>query len=407
MSDFISDFSVIRGQSRLLMEYVRGSHLYGLNVEGSDVDTGGVFMCTRRELLGCCGYRPQVSDRKNDNTWYEVGELVRLLLKSNPTALESLFVPDGKIIGGVHPIMRLLRDNREAFLTKECFNPFLGYERSQIEKARGLNKKIVNPVNERLSAFDFAYTFERQGSKKIKDWLSERGLDKDYCGLVRIPNMHDTYGVYYDWGRWFEDNGIGSFRGIADVDPRVVSFVDAFYGLVEPFEESWWYYAHKGALNYRGMCLEASTELRCSSVAKGEKPLCHIVYNESGFSDHCRKYKEYKEWEKERNPVRYESNLNKNYDSKNISHCFRLMHMAIEIANGDGFNLVRTYDRDFLLDVRNHKYEYDEIISMLGDEKERMDDAMSKSTIPEKINVGFVNDIMIEIREMQLNELKS
>lgn len=43
-------------------------------------------------------------------------------------------------------------------------------------------------------------------------------------------------------------------------------------------------------------------------------PFCYISYNVDGFQDHCRRYKEYKEWEQNRNPVRYESNLNKNYD---------------------------------------------------------------------------------------------
>ena len=399
----MSNFDVIRNDGRLLMEYVRGSHLYGLNVNGSDLDTGGVFMCKRGELFGCYGYKPQVSDTRHDNTWYEIGELVRLLLKSNPTVMESLFVPDDKIIGDIHPLMRLLIENRERFLTKECFNPFFGYARSQIEKARGLNKKIVNPVNEKLSAFDFAYTFEGQGSKKIKDWLSERGLDKDYCGLVRIPNMHDTYGVYYDWGRWFNDNGIYCIYAIRQ--NRVWDLLRRIYGSDFSGNPEVWFDWHSTPIGYRGMCLEESSELRCSSVKKGEKPICHIVYNESGFTDHCRKYKEYKEWEKERNPVRYESNLNKNYDSKNISHCFRLMHMAIEIANGEGFNLVRTYDRQFLLDIRAHKYEYDEVMAMLEEEKERMNDAMAKSTIPDRIDKEFVNSLMIEIRERQIREI--
>ena len=69
--------------------------------------------------------------------------------------------------------------------------PFASINRlDQIKKARGLNKKITNPVYERLTPFDFAYTFYKQGSTKISDWLENRGLNKDFCGLVHIPNMH-------------------------------------------------------------------------------------------------------------------------------------------------------------------------------------------------------------------------
>ena len=83
-------------------------------------------------------------------------------------------------------------------------------------------------------------------------------------------------------------------------------------------------------------------------------------------------------------------------------HCFRLMHMAMEIAEGKGVILERTGDRQFLLDVRNHKFEYDEIIEMLEDEKQRMNQLMEKSDIPEKIDTDFVNSLMIDIRKNHL-----
>ena len=66
-------------------------------------------------------------------------------MKSNPTALESLFIPKHCIIGEVHPMVQYIIDNRDMFLSKECFKTLLGYSYSQIYKARGLNKKIVNP----------------------------------------------------------------------------------------------------------------------------------------------------------------------------------------------------------------------------------------------------------------------
>ena len=62
-------------------------------------------------------------------------------------------------------------DTKEEALnaTKECFKPFVSYALEQIHKARGLNKKIVNPVTERLTPFDFAYTFYKQGKFPFQD----------------------------------------------------------------------------------------------------------------------------------------------------------------------------------------------------------------------------------------------
>ena len=64
----MTEFDIIRNDGRLLYEYIRGSHLYGLNNEDSDVDTSGVFICTKDELFGCFGYKPQVTDSRHDNT---------------------------------------------------------------------------------------------------------------------------------------------------------------------------------------------------------------------------------------------------------------------------------------------------------------------------------------------------
>jgi predicted nucleotidyltransferase len=394
----MNNFETIRNDGRLLYEYIRGSHLYGLNTPDSDVDTSGVFISTKEQLLGCFGYKPQVSDTRHDTTWFEVGELVRLLLKSNPTVLESLFIPEDKILVKPSPLLADLFANKNEFITKQCFNPFIGYAIDQIKKARGLNKKITNPVYERLTPFDFAYTFYKQGSTKISDWLENRGLNKDFCGLVHIPNMHDTYGVYYDWGAHFEANNIKTFDDFISKNIRSANFAMDFYGAM--FCENW-FEENKDVKHYRGMCLENSTDMRGSSVSKGEKPIVYMVYNESGYKDHCRKYKEYKEWEKNRNPKRYESNLDKNYDSKNLCHTMRLVHMGYEIATGQSIILDREKagDKEFLMNIRNHKYEYDELMEIVEADKVKLDKAIANSTIKEKIDTDLVNDVLINIRK--------
>ncbi len=393
----MTEFDVIRNDGRLLYEYIRGSHLYGLNNEDSDVDTSGVFVCTRDELFGCFGYKPQVTDSRHDNTWFEIGELIRLLLKSNPTVMESLFVPKDKVLGQIHPLMQMVIDNREQFISKQCFNPFFGYAKSQIEKARGLNKKIVNPITERLTPYDFIYTFKGQGSTKFRDWLANRGLHQECCGLVNVPNMHDIYGVYYDFGAhiaaytdWKNDSLFLTYACEYNKDKNIEETKSRLSGIAP--------------IGYRGVINVDvdGNELRLSSIDdKNTRPICFISYNQSGYSSHCRLYAEYQTWVKERNPKRYESNLDKNYDSKNMMHCFRLMHMAGEIAEGKGMILQRTWDRQFLMDVRNHKFEYEEIIERLEEEKERMNLLMEQSTIREQIDTDFVNQLMIDIRKKQ------
>ena len=175
----------LRNSGMIAFEYIRGSHAYGLNTPTSDEDHGGVFICPKEMLYGLRGsYIEQVADEKNDTVFYEFGRWVELLLKSNPTAMESLFIPKRCIIGEVHPMVQYIIDHRDMFLSKECFKTLTGYAVSQIGKARGLNKKIVNPIYERKDVLDFCYTFKGQGSTPMKEWLkenAEEGLFIEGC----------------------------------------------------------------------------------------------------------------------------------------------------------------------------------------------------------------------------------
>lgn len=375
-------------------EYIRGSHAYGLNTETSDIDKGGVYICPPEMLMGLrSNYIEQVSDEKNDTVYYEFGRWIELLLKSNPTALESLFIPKHCIIGEVHPMVQYIIDNRDMFLSKECFKTLLGYSYSQIYKARGLNKKIVNPIHKRKDLLDFCYTFKGQGSYPMKKFLEDNKLDQKYCGLVNIPNMQDVYGVYYDFAAYLK------FEPIDDKTKRWIVFesglvdandVDTIFDRMDNKE----FYGYSGIMHPDG----TSNTVRLSSIPKNEKPICMLSYNQNGYETHCRKYKEYKDWEKHRNPVRYESNLGQNYDGKNMSHCMRLIHMGKELAMNQGFNVERTWDREYLLDIKNHKFEYDDIISQAEKEKMEMEDALKDCNLPEVIDYNMVNKLLIDAR---------
>lgn len=438
-------FEDIKRSNLLIYNYLRGSHCHGISTASSDDDYGGVFLAPADQLLGLgLDYQDQISNETNDITWYELQKFMRLLLKSNPTVLEALFVDDKYVIYE-HPIMTRIKSYRDKFLTKKCFDSFISYGVSQIKKATGLKKKINWKVPERKEILDFAYTFHKQGSSKILNWLKYRGLKQQYCGLVNIPNMATMFGCYYDWGNHFLnekvscDDLINAYKDKTKYDTiklvkdikaghtelekeliraqfkNMVNFIVDKYNLSDVNNitdvdyttdniEHW--YAMQKPIGYKGMVNEShtSTELRLSSVSKGETPICYISYSKDAFSQHCRIWKEYQDWVKKRNPVRYQSNLHKSYDAKNICECFRLMNSGIEIARGEGYKVDRTgIDASFLLDIRAHKFEYNELMDKLSEKKEIMEKAMAESTIPDEIDVDFVNSLLLDIRKEQLS----
>ena len=398
----------LRENGLIAYEYRRGSHMYHLNTPESDIDTGGVFICPPEMLFGLrSNYVEQVGDEKSDTVFYEFGRWVELLLKSNPTALEGLFAPEECIIGDVHPAVQYILNNRWQFVSKECFKTFYGYAVSQIGKARGLNKKIVNPVTERKDILDFCYTFKGQGSQPIKEFLAEHKLDQKYCGLVNIPNMRDVYGVYYDWAAYFRFENVDwwdvSFQ-IEGVKSPYTMFLSDRQGrdVLERIRNKQ-FFGYGGIVNPEEF--DKSNEVRLSSIPKGQIPICSMYYNKDAYACHCRDYREYKEWEAKRNPVRYESNLGHNYDAKNVMHCMRLIRMAKELAKGEGFNVVRTWDRDYLLDIRNHKFEYEEVMEQLEKEKAEMEEAIKTCTLPDVVDQDAVNDLLIGARVNLISKL--
>jgi len=423
-------FENIEKSGRLIFRYIRGSHAYGLNVEGSDIDTGGVYITGNENLLGLReNYCEQISDKKHDNVWYEIGRFLELLLTSNPNMLEALFVPERCILYK-HPIMDIILKNRDKFLSKKAFNALTCYGISQIKKARGLNKKIVKPIKVRKTPIDFCYTFKGQGSESVTKFLERNGLKQIYCGLVHIDNMDQAYAVFYDWEQhihmeWKTAEEFADFLIDVVINDKESKFIDSlkemnydlwfkfipnlkdFYStttFISDAKAKWMQiYNEIKPKGYHGIQKEdgSSNDVHLDSVVKGEQPIFHLLYNKNGYASHCREYKEYKNWEQNRNQLRYESNLDKNYDAKNIMHSCRLIQMGIELAKTGKFNVDRTEmgDREFLLKIRNHGFEYDEIIEYVETKEKELDKISKLNTLPDEIDREFVNNLLLKIRK--------
>jgi len=319
----------------IIYKYIKGSTLYGLNTKDSDLDIGGIYLENIEDILGIHKIEEEIEISK-DEKYYSLKKFLNLLIVSNPNILEFLFCPEDKMIIKPSPLLKSLFDNKEQFLTKQCFEPFLGYAYTQIKKARGMNKKVFHPMIERKDVLDFCYTFHEGGSTGIKNWLEKRGLLQQYCGLVKVNNMYEMYHVYYDWGNHFNNEYKMRQKFLNDF------YVSDYYTLIKKYKNlqdfllNFREHLHWTSDNayttlrdtfidssylgngYAGIVGEdsKSNEVRLSSIPKGEKPICQLSFNKDGYSLHCKDYREFKEWEEKRNPLRYENTIKagKGYD---------------------------------------------------------------------------------------------
>lgn len=343
----------LRNSNLILLECISGSRAYGLAVPQSDTDIKGVFILPEDYLLGS-RYIAQIANETNDEVYYELGRFIELLKKNNPNMLEMLGTPADKI-RYKHPLLDVLTPS--LFLTQKSKDTFAGFAYSQIKKARGLNKKIVNPVDrKKKTILSFCHVLHQQGSIPLEKWLEIHAVDQTQCGLVNIPQARGMYGLYLDL---------------------------------------------QGTLGYKGIQRKNSaTDVLLSSIPKGEQPSAYLYFNTDGYTKYCKDYKDYWNWVKNRNEVRYSQNIahGKNYDSKNMMHTFRLLEMAMEILTS-GKIIVDRPDREFLLSIRRGEWDYDELISLATSKMQEIELAASRSILPEAVNEAKIEAILVNLRK--------
>ncbi|REC47822.1 nucleotidyltransferase domain-containing protein [Chryseobacterium pennipullorum] len=350
----------LKNKNLILFEAISGSRAFGLATETSDTDIRGVYYLPKEDFFGL-NYIPQISNETNDITYYEIGRFVELLQKNNPNILEILASPED-CIQYKHPLMDLL--NTEDFLSKLCKDSFAGYAISQIRKAKGLNKKILNPIDqERKSVLDFCFILEGQGSVPLRKWLHEfpstgggNGLLQEKCGLTNIDHTKGMYALFYD---------------------------------------------EQGTLGYKGIIQnEEANQVSLSSVPKEEKPVAYLFCNLDAYSVYCKGYREYWKWVSERNEDRYNVNRThgQNYDSKNMMHTIRLLQSCEQIFKTNALT-VCVENRDELLDIKAGNLSYEHVMQKAENLIESIDKYYSTSRLPDYPDLEKTTKILIKIRK--------
>jgi predicted nucleotidyltransferase len=348
----------LKASGNIIFECISGSRAYGLDTPSSDTDIRGVFILPKEHFYSL-DYIGQVNNESNDIVYYELRKFIELCSKNNPNILELLNVPKECVLYK-HPIFDEIK--LEFFLSKQCKKSFANYAYAQIKKARGLEKKIVNLVDKkRKTVLDFCFVYEEGKSFPLKTFLDAKNIKQENCGVANIAHLKDCNNLY-----------------------------------------------HSLDIPYKGVTRsDKANDIALSSIPKGEKVIGMLFFNKDGYSTYCKKYKEYWDWVDKRNEERYKTTIShgKNYDSKNMMHTFRLLHMAKEIASENTINVKRP-DRTFLLDVKKGKYEYDELVTWAEERKLELEELYTSSNLPESPNLKKINDLLINTRNGFYNKIE-
>ena len=353
----------LKQQNLILLDALSGSRAYGLDTPQSDTDMRGVFILPQDIYFGF-SYIEQVCSERNDHVYYELGKYLKLLAKNNPSSIELLFAPPETIIYQ-HPLLDRIKP--EFVLSRLCRDSFAGYAFSQVNKAKGLNKKIFNPVADTLpQPIDCCHIVEGDKTIPAANWFAEHRLLPERCGLSALPHVRDGYALFYG-----DDcpDGKACFGGLFRSDQK--------QGLAPQSQD---------------VCL--------SSIPKGMKLRAWLVFNKDEFSRRLRDYHEYRQWERLRNQERYQGTLEHGggYDAKNMMHTFRLLRMAKEIAY-TGQPLVSRPDREELLAIKSGCYDYAELMAKVSEELRQVDEGFAVCHLPNEPDTQQIERWAVEIRK--------
>jgi len=367
-----------------IFEVVAGSHAYGTSTPESDRDLRGIFVMPPEHFLSLHNPVQQVSDEKNDITFYELRRYFELAMKCNPNIIELLWTPEDCIVLA-DPVAQHLIANRDIFVSKRAYHTFSGYAYAQIKRAKGQNKWVNNPQPE------------------------EPPSKLDFCWFIHANRYPIKFipSVRAEVNRMIED-GIFPFRPepvktalhshgctIADLLPR------CHVASLEHMENTYRLYHYGG--DAKGVFRGPYEQLAVESIPKDDewdKIIGLLIYNEAAYNKARNDWKHYWTWRKERNEARYRDQEagEIEYDAKNMQHCMRLLWSGGNILK-TGEPIVR-FEGDklqVLRDIRAGKYEYEHLMKMVEEEMEKLNEVKKQSDLRDSINMKHAEKLYHEL----------
>lgn len=333
----------------LLLEVVGGSIAYGTNTPSSDVDIRGIYFEKKDDVF--CNAPEERRDNVNDVVYYNLLKYLFLAKDNNPNILELIYTDKDEHILFINSGGEILRENRDAFLSSKARHTYCGYAMSQLKRLRNHNKWINNPQQEErphiISNCEIVYADGRVKKLSIENL-------KEFDGYFATELNKSNYRIYS---------------------------------------------STNSNLN-AGVFTEKAGQIREIDNRYAENFVGTMIVNRPEFEKRLNDWKHFWEWKKNRNEKRGELEEKYGYDTKFAMHAIRLLRQGYEILTEGTVNVYRK-DREELLDIKNGKWTYDEVINYAVDMESKLNDICDgkKYVVPYEPDLAKLNRLFKEIVE--------
>lgn len=186
------DYRII-ADDNLIFECITGSTAYGTAIEGSDIDTRGIFMGLPINIITPF-YPVEQVEGPGDKVLYEFSKFMKLVSDQNPNILELLWAPLPKIIT---PWMLNIRDIRSQLLSTKARHTFSGYAHSQLKRLQNAAKSITDDGpragrNEKRALLEAQFGYDTKHAMHLIRLL-RMGIEilRDHEVVVQRPDAHE------------------------------------------------------------------------------------------------------------------------------------------------------------------------------------------------------------------------
>jgi uncharacterized protein len=354
-------------EARAILLTKVGSHSYGINNPGSDVDYKGIFIAPKAYYLGLknieqkdrgweqdSNYFPTLNGVK-DLVFYELRKYLKLAKDANPNILELLF-ESSEFYEYIHPVGHKLLEHREAFLSKKIKYSYSGYAYAQIRKIKSHRKWLLNPPSKKPVAEDYDLT-----DSSALDKSEEKAFITFLWMLIkdRIEYLEEQQELY-------------------DLISDRIDF--------------------KGVINNNQLPQEFYPYLQ--NLTQASDRYMEILRRTQEYRKDLYYWKSYQAWLKNRNLQRAELEAKCGYDSKHAAHCIRLVRMGNEILTTGKVNVDRRrIDAAELLDIRLGNVAYEVVLEEAERLFELLDHSYEISKLPHKVEDEQINQLAIALVE--------
>ena len=213
----------------LMLLTLGGSHAYGMDKEGSDLDIRGIAFNSKEEILLGEDFE-QVVDVETDTVLYSFHKMLLLLTANNPNTIEILGCKPEHYLY-LSDLGRELKEQRHMFLSKICIHTFGGYAESQLRRMENKAARLVGQEQREAyilksiqnAKYDFKtryYPHEDQDITLYIDKAVQKGYESEIFMDVRLEHY-----PLRDWvGMWNEMKAIiSSYNKVGKRNEKAIS----------------------------------------------------------------------------------------------------------------------------------------------------------------------------------------